>query len=178
MNDQAIIDRSSEDNILMRGEPFRVGSGNTRPAEYTCGFLFNTAGTYVVLIKRRDSRSYRPGCWNGVGGHIEPGETPLQAMQREFKEEAGQDVKDWKKFATLTTDGGDSIIHLFYSDQSTEMMYKVTTETDELVRPISLASLVNLPRMPNLMFLISMAQSIRHCEVDTYHITEEGRRGF
>lgn len=146
--------------------------------EFVCGFLFNPTGDYVVLIKRRESRSYRPGCWNGVGGHIEPSETPLQAMQREFKEEAGLDIKDWKQFATLTTDGGESIIHLFQTEQSTEVMYRVSTETDELVRPISLKSLASLPRMPNLTFLISIAQSIKHCEVDVYHITEEGRRGF
>ena len=149
-----------------------------KPTQYVCGFLFNTTGDYVVLIKRRESRVYRPGCWNGVGGHVEPGETPLQAMQREFKEEAGLEISDWKKFATLATDCGESLIHLFYSEQSTDMIYRVTTETDELVRPIALKSLPSLPRIPNLAFLISMAQSIRHCEVDMYHITEEGRRGF
>ncbi len=154
------------------------GPPEPKPQEYVCGFLFNTAGTYVVLIKRRESRAYRPGCWNGVGGKIETGETALQAMQREFKEEAGLDVKDWKSFGTLLTDGGEAKIHFFYSEVEVDKLYKVSTETDETVRPIALASLPGLPRMPNLAWLIPMAQSIKHDRADKFHIVEEGKGGF
>ncbi|AFU13307.1 MutT/Nudix [Bacillus thuringiensis MC28] len=41
------------------------------------------------------NREYDPvkGLWNGVGGKIEPGETPLASAIREIKEETDIDVK-------------------------------------------------------------------------------------
>ncbi|GAF13928.1 MutT/Nudix family protein [Bacillus sp. JCM 19046] len=40
------------------------------------------------------NREYKPlkGLWNGVGGKIEPGETPKECVIREVKEETGIDI--------------------------------------------------------------------------------------
>jgi len=43
--------------------------------------------------------------WNGVGGHIDPGETPKQAVIREVKEETGYDVEEPEFSGLLTWDG-------------------------------------------------------------------------
>lgn len=54
----------------------------------------------LCFIKRNEeilvlNREYDPvkGLWNGVGGKIEPGETPLASAIREIKEETNIDVK-------------------------------------------------------------------------------------
>lgn len=46
----------------------------------------------VLLIHRNtrgQARDYHSGKWNGLGGKLEPGESPLEGARREFSEEAG-----------------------------------------------------------------------------------------
>jgi len=51
--------------------------------------VFNSRGE-VYLQKRPDWKDIQPGKWDtAVGGHIEYGETPEQALQREVGEELG-----------------------------------------------------------------------------------------
>src|SRR5436309_3669493 len=68
---------------------------------YVCGFLFSPDRRRVLLIRKRRP-AWQAGRLNGVGGKIEPGEGPGQAMRREFREEAGLDVADWQPAVELT----------------------------------------------------------------------------
>jgi len=52
------------------------------------GILF-TNGEKVLILKRAPGSSH-PHTWGLPGGHIEDGETPLQAAKRECKEEIGK----------------------------------------------------------------------------------------
>jgi len=42
-----------------------------------------------VLVLRRRPKGRSPGSWETVHGHIESGETPVQAARRELREETG-----------------------------------------------------------------------------------------
>ena len=48
----------------------------------------------VLLVHRHPSRRWYPDCWDLVGGHVEPGELPHQAVSRECLEELGVYVHD------------------------------------------------------------------------------------
>lgn len=72
---------------------------------YVVGFLTDSDGEDVVLI-RKTHPAWQKGLLNGVGGNIESGETPHQAMVREFREEAGVITyeSDWRYVARLYSD--------------------------------------------------------------------------
>ena len=57
-----------------------------KTTKYVLGFAFNKGCTEVLLIEKKRP-NWMVGKLNGVGGHIEDGETPIDAMVREFKEE-------------------------------------------------------------------------------------------
>jgi 8-oxo-dGTP pyrophosphatase MutT (NUDIX family) len=40
----------------------------------------------VLLAHRHPARRWYPDCWDLVGGHIEPGESPVHAVTRECRE--------------------------------------------------------------------------------------------
>ena len=50
--------------------------------KYVCGFVFNQ--NKILTILKQKGPSNLIGKLNGVGGKVEPLETYLQAMQREF----------------------------------------------------------------------------------------------
>lgn len=68
---------------------------------FTLCFLLN--GDDVLMLLRRFPPNQ--GLWNGVGGHIEPGETPKQAVIREVAEETGYSIQNPRFSGLLTWDG-------------------------------------------------------------------------
>ncbi|WP_344233739.1 GNAT family N-acetyltransferase [Kribbella hippodromi] len=58
------------------------------------GALIRDERQRVYLHRRTPDRRLLPGIWDIVGGHLEPGETPEQALVREVEEETGWMVRD------------------------------------------------------------------------------------
>lgn len=59
--------------------------------KYTVCFLYTDNGE-KVLLQRKNKTQYA-GRLNGVGGKIEPGETPLEGARREIMEETGVNIQ-------------------------------------------------------------------------------------
>jgi RimJ/RimL family protein N-acetyltransferase len=53
------------------------------------GALIRDARNRVYAHRRSPARRLLPGIWDVVGGHVEPGETPEEALAREIEEETG-----------------------------------------------------------------------------------------
>jgi len=121
--------------------------------KYVVGFLIQKDKSYVALIEKARP-VWQKGRFNGVGGHIEKGEIPLDAMRREFKEETDLVVRNWRHFATLKHYSRGGLIYFFVA--LSDDIYKAITVTDE---PIRIFHVDSLPEkvMPNLRWLIPMA---------------------
>ena len=117
---------------------------------YVAGFLFRSGGTEVALI-RKTHPEWQKGKRNGIGGKVEAGETPLQAMRREFLEEAGADVADWRQFATWQNK--QAIVHWFVAHGDAD----IRSMTGEAVEWYPVADIAKLPTIPNLRWLVPLA---------------------
>ncbi|MFQ5921945.1 MAG: NUDIX domain-containing protein [Anaerolineales bacterium] len=62
----------------------------------------------ILLIKLASDREGWSGRYNGIGGHIEPGEEPLSAARREVLEETGLSLSEQQLCGIVTVDTGGS----------------------------------------------------------------------
>jgi len=70
--------------------------------------VFLTRGDQVLLIKGAPTKKLWPDQYNGIGGHIEPGEDILTAAHREVLEETGLKPEGLRLCGTIHVDTGES----------------------------------------------------------------------
>ena len=116
---------------------------------WVVGFLFNSKTELALVMKTHPA--WQAGKLNGVGGKVEEGESIIQAMRREFNEEAGVELDAWREFAILKIDYGDVHFLVAHGD------YELESLTEELVGWYSLDVLKTLPHIRNLDWLIPLA---------------------
>lgn len=100
--------------------------------KFVIGFAFTDKYEKVMLI-RKNRPEYFKGLWNGVGGHIEEGEMPVEAMSREFTEETGIcNVRtEWRYFLKINFRNPNFLgeMHCF--------SYRPNLTTDEVMEAIN-----------------------------------------
>ncbi|CAK9438502.1 uncharacterized protein LODBEIA_P27260 [Lodderomyces beijingensis] len=72
----------------------------TIKVSYTLGFI-RCPETNKVLLLNRNKPPWM-GKWNGIGGKLEPNETPVESMYREAEEETGLDLSNFRSRGVLT----------------------------------------------------------------------------
>jgi 8-oxo-dGTP diphosphatase len=95
---------------------------------YVLGFAFSEDLSRVALI-RKNRPEWQAGKLNGIGGKVEPGETMLDAMIREFREETGFEIRKWQRLGTMTGDSWEVGVFVSYHNN----LRKLQTMTDETV---------------------------------------------
>lgn len=138
-------------------------------SNFVLGFAFDVKTGGVVLI-RKTHPEWQAGKLNGIGGRIEPGEQPLQAMVREFEEETGvtTDPTQWRKAGMMRNSTAEGIIkknlwcvHVYTMREA--LAGRVHTRTEEQVEMfnpmfVEAGSIFGecLPNIPTLLQLCTM----------------------
>ena len=79
--------------------------------------LENDKGEFLLYLRDNKPDIPFPDYWDLIGGHIEEGETPEEALVREVKEELDIDIKDYtfyKKYECLTGDAYENVKYIYY----------------------------------------------------------------
>jgi 8-oxo-dGTP diphosphatase len=130
--------------------------------KYVVGFFLDPTLSKVVLI-RKVNPEWQRGLLNGVGGKVGdtvPGETPEQAIHREFQEETGVGGLDWKPFLTLQTPHSE--IHFF---RAIGNVHRAETRTEETVNVFDVHDVMDMcDTIPNLRWCIQMARTFHFGE--------------
>lgn len=76
-------------------------------------------GQYLMLHRVKKHNDVNHDKWIGVGGHVEPGETPEQCLLREVREETGLQLTSWRACGEILFDSApwpQEMMHLYHAD--------------------------------------------------------------
>ncbi len=94
-------------------------------------FLFDRRNRLIIYLRDDKPGIPFPNHWDLIGGHVEEGETPEQALVREVKEEIGIDLEHFEYFRLIHCTAGDvypNVKHLYWArldiDAETLVLYE------------------------------------------------------
>ncbi len=155
--------------------------------EYVLGFAFthDYAGFNRVMLIRKTKPDCQAGRLNGIGGKVEPGEEPHEAMSREFGEEAGLESlpSGWLKYAELYFPK-TAIVHVFSTWWDWKVFKRAYSRTEEKIESFQMddhffEKMVDQRALHNLHWLIPMglaAWRSNHGEISPLQIVELPQR--
>jgi 8-oxo-dGTP diphosphatase len=125
---------------------------------YVLGFQFDNRGESVVLIVK-SKPDWQRGLLNGVGGKIEAGESPAEAMAREFREETGvhSTPEHWGHFCTMSGEFFEVLCFKSFADNRYNDAKTIEGEIIEKKFIRNLEASAPHRMISNLPWLISMA---------------------
>lgn len=74
----------------------------------------NDKGEFLLYLRDNKPGIPFPDHWDLIGGHVEMGETPDEALVREVKEELDIDLKDYKFYKVFECFNGDAYENIKY----------------------------------------------------------------
>jgi len=124
--------------------------------KYVIGFMFNETLSRLVAI-RKNRPEWQAGSLNGVGGHIEENELPIDAMVREFFEETG--VKTpcdaWNRVLTLRFPYAEIEV---FAAKSDVFENAARTCTDEEIVHVVFSSRTYYKMVENVPMLVALSK--------------------
>lgn len=119
--------------------------------KYSLGFCFSKDKSTVALVHKLKPK-WQVGKVNGIGGKKEDNESYHECMVREFKEETGVLVPEWKYVCTIRASWGEMQIFKVFTDD----VYNVKTMEIEPIEMVQVDSVFDYNIIPNLNWIIPL----------------------
>lgn len=93
--------------------------------QYVAGLYSADQGRFMLFLRKKKPGHWQDGRHNLLGGHIEPDESPKDAMVREFFEEAGVRTNPNAWNLKLVLSGPTWVVHFFHMEGTTQQTIMV-----------------------------------------------------
>jgi 8-oxo-dGTP diphosphatase len=116
--------------------------------------IFLTRGEKVLLLKGAQNKRLWAGLYNGIGGHVEKGEHPLSAAQRELFEETGLSSPSLLLYGIVTVDtqvNPGVCIFIFRGESSQRELKSSKEGTLEWINSTEINNIQCIPDLPVLL---------------------------
>lgn len=149
---------------------------DVRNKKMVVGFLFVED---KILLVRKTHPSWQNGLLNGVGGVVESNERPVEAMVREFHEESGVMVHDWRMFC-VEHEPFEAIVYFYVCHAPRGVAYSTPwNSVNDQQEPLSWINKNDLPHMQdkigNLSWLVPLALDWRSPDPVVVRVTGDIR---
>jgi 8-oxo-dGTP diphosphatase len=147
------------------------------PSRYTViprTLIFLTRDERVLLLKGAPDKRLWAGKYNGLGGHVEAGESPYRAALREVREEAGLAPThlELRAVVHVTLNPPPGVVLFVFTGEAPQGELRSSDEgTPEWVQ---LADLPSLPLVEDLHQLLPRVLGGGPLAYGEYHFTAEG----
>jgi 8-oxo-dGTP diphosphatase len=98
----------------------------------------------ILLAHQHPQRRRYPNCWGLIGGHVEPGESPEEAVRRECREEIAVDISEERRVDIDVTDP-DLDPHAYVITTWTGQPVNAAPEEHDALSWFGIHDLVGLP---------------------------------
>ncbi len=115
---------------------------------------FVTSGREVLLLKGATNKKLWPGKYNGLGGHVERGESVHAAARREIREEAGIGISHLRLRGVITIDIGDEPGIGLYVFTAQAIGRETTASTEGALEWVPVDNVAGLDAVEDLAVLI------------------------
>jgi 8-oxo-dGTP diphosphatase len=123
--------------------------------------VFITSGDEVLLLKGAPDKKIWAGKYNGLGGHVERGESVHAAVRREIREEAGVEVTDLRLRGVITIETGQPAGIGLFVFTATALTRAVTSSSEGALEWIPASQLARLDLVEDLPTLLPRVLSMR-----------------